>query len=30
VQQLQELPREVEETPAPERSTPPNPPEGVI
>ena len=30
VQQLQELPREVEEAPAPERSTPPNPPEGVI
>jgi anti-sigma factor RsiW len=30
VQQLQELPREVEETPAPVRSTPPNPPEGVI
>ncbi|MGH3092088.1 MAG: zf-HC2 domain-containing protein [Gaiellaceae bacterium] len=30
VQQLQELPREVEETPAPVPSTPPNPPEGVI
>ena len=30
VQQLQELPREVEEAPAPERSTPPNPPEDVI
>ncbi|MGH3030290.1 MAG: zf-HC2 domain-containing protein [Gaiellaceae bacterium] len=30
VQQLQELPREVEEAPAPVPSTPPNPPEGVI
>ena len=30
VQQLQELPRDVEEAPAPVRSIPPNPPEGVI
>jgi predicted anti-sigma-YlaC factor YlaD len=30
VQQLQDLPRDGAETPAPERSTPPNPPEGVI
>ena len=30
VQQLQELPREVENAPAPVRSTPPNPPEGLI
>ena len=30
VQQLQDLPRDGAETPAPERSIPPNPPEGVI
>jgi anti-sigma factor RsiW len=30
VKQLQQLPRDVEEAPAPVRSTPPNPPEGVI